>query len=64
MGYLVVFDLRRKSAKEDITQIDVANGHWYENKEIIYDPQYHVIRKDFAPPTRMFITPQCITNEN
>ena len=64
MGYLVVFDLRRKSTKEDTTQIDIANGHWYENKEITYNPKYHDVRKDFAPPTRMFITPQCIPNEN
>lgn len=59
VGYLVVFDLRRKSTKEDTTQINEQNGRWYEDKEITYDPQYHIIRKDFALPTRMFITPQC-----
>lgn len=64
MGYLVVFDLRRKSTRINTTQITVADGHWYENQEITYNPQYHVVRKDFAPPTRMFITPQAIPNGN
>lgn len=64
MGYLVVFDLRRKSTKEDTTQIHSADGFWYENKEIEYDPKFHELRKDFAVPIRMFITPQCTNNEN
>ncbi|NDV47911.1 hypothetical protein D0T49_12735 [Paludibacter sp. 221] len=64
IGYLVVFDLRRKSTKIDTTQITQADGYWYEDKEITYNPQYHITRKDFAPPTRMFITPQCILNDN
>lgn len=59
-GYLVVFDLRRKSTTVDSNQITAINGYWYENKEIEYNPQYHTIRPDFAPPTRMFITPQCV----
>lgn len=59
-GYLVVFDLRRKSTKGDTKQISTADGYFYQDKEINYDPQYHLIRKDFAFPTRMFITPQCI----
>ncbi|QRX64301.1 hypothetical protein JS578_03340 [Dysgonomonadaceae bacterium zrk40] len=64
MGYLVVFDLRRKATKTNTTQITVADGHWYENQEIEYNPKYHEIRTDFASPIRMFITPQCIPNEN
>lgn len=64
MGYLVIFDLRRKSTKIDTTQITHADGYWYENREIVYSPEFHVTRNDFAPPMRMFITPQCINNEN
>lgn len=64
IGYLVVFDLRRKSTKINTTQITQVDGYWYENKDIAYNPQYHVIRKDFAPPTRMFITPQNVLNDN
>jgi hypothetical protein len=64
IGYLVVFDLRRKSTQINTTQINQVNGYWYENKDIAYNPQYHVIRKDFAPPTRMFITPQNVLNDN
>lgn len=64
MGYLVVFDLRRKATKIDTTQITQADGCWYEDKEITYNPQFNIIRKDFAAPIRMFITPQCIPNEN
>jgi hypothetical protein len=63
IGYLVVFDLRRKSTRVDTTQITVSDGHWYEDKEIDYDPKFHVTRKDFAHPTRMFITPQCIISQ-
>lgn len=60
MGYLVIFDLRRKSTNINTTQITQADGYWYEDKDIAYNPEYHVIRKDFASPTRMFIIPQCI----
>jgi len=64
MGYLAIFDLRRRNTNENTTQINVADGFWYHNQEIDYDPQYHRIRNDFATPIRMFITPQCIPNEN
>lgn len=64
MGYLAVFDLRRGNTNISTTQISVADGFVYQNQEIEYDPQYHRIRNDFAMPVRMFITPQCVPNEN
>lgn len=64
MGYLAVFDLRRRNTNESTTQISVEDGFWYQNQEINYNPQYHRTRNDFAMPIRMFITPQCVPNEN
>lgn len=64
MGYLVVFDLRRRSTTSDTTQISYEDGFWYENKEIKYEPKYDRIRNDFAPPIRMFITPKLESDEN
>lgn len=64
MGYLAVFDLRRKNTNVNTTQINITDGFEYQNQEIDYEPPYHRIRNDFATPIRMFITPQCIPNEN
>lgn len=60
IGYLIVFDLRRKSTTPNSTNISVEDGYWFQNKEIEYNPKYHVIRKDFVQPVRMFIEPLCI----
>lgn len=64
MGYLAIFDLRRRNANENTTQISVTDGFWFQNQEIVYNPEYHRIRSDFAMPIRMFITPQCLPDEN
>lgn len=60
VGYLVVFDLRRKGTNKNTNVINRKNGLWYKNKEVNYKPKYHSIRKDFAIPIRMFIEPRCI----
>lgn len=60
IGYLVVFDLRRRRTNKRTTQISIEDGLWYQNREIDYEVQYHKIRKDFAKPIRMFIAPQHI----
>lgn len=64
MGYLAIFDLRRRNANENTTQINITDGLWFQNQEIDYNPEYHKIRNDFAKPIRMFISPECIPNEN
>lgn len=63
IGYLVVFDLRRRGTSNYVDVINKENGLWYKDREIAYDPEYHIERNDFATPVRMFIEPRC-TNEN
>lgn len=58
-GYLVVIDGRRRGLNKASTSINLQNGYWYSNKEIIYDPQFHLMRKDFEEPIRMFAEPKC-----
>ena len=57
-GYLVVFDARRRSLAENQATIDAANGLYYRDREITYDPDYHAQRNDFAIPIRMFAEPR------
>lgn len=58
-GYLTVIDARRWGAKETSTSISRAAGMYYEQRELMYYPQYHVDRDDFEVPIRMFIEPVC-----
>lgn len=58
-GYLVVVDARRHRLNENSTTVASAEGMYYENREIIYNPAHHVDRLDFAPPLRMFVEPIC-----
>jgi hypothetical protein len=58
-GYLVVFDARRANISENTTTVDGANGLWFEDKEIRYDPEFHLIRQDFETPVRIFLEPVC-----
>lgn len=57
-GYLVVFDARRRGLSAGQTTISQADGLYYRDREIIYDPDYHSTRADFAPPVRMFAEPR------
>lgn len=58
LGYLVVFDLRREGCKKNVVDtISMEDAFAYEGEEIIYDPNYHLMRRDFAMPRRFFIAP-------
>ncbi|MFC3714321.1 hypothetical protein ACFOMD_17260 [Sphingoaurantiacus capsulatus] len=57
-GYLVVFDARRRGLTESQSTIDHEKGHYYRDRDINYDPDYHAKRLDFANPVRMFAEPQ------
>ncbi|HYA39975.1 MAG TPA: hypothetical protein VEF34_01625 [Syntrophobacteraceae bacterium] len=62
VGYLVVIDGRRRGLTESSHAITYENGMWYKDREISYDPEYHVVRDDFAKPIRMFAEPICTPN--
>ena len=56
MGYLVVYDLRRRRNTDPASKkITRANANYYKDKEIDYHPQYELTRKDFKCPYRFFI---------
>lgn len=56
-GYLVVFDARRRGLDDTTTTVSAENGLYFRDTEIEYDPKYHLLRNDFAPPVRMFAEP-------
>ncbi|HYF32494.1 MAG TPA: hypothetical protein VD993_15325 [Chitinophagaceae bacterium] len=56
-GYLVIYDGRRWGCNSTTTTVTRVNGLRYENDNIIYDPDYHSIRSDFARPIRFFLEP-------
>lgn len=58
-GYLVVIDGRRRGLSNSSKSISLRNGFWYEDKEITYNPTFHLIREDFEEPVRMFAEPIC-----
>jgi hypothetical protein len=57
MGYLVVFDARRRSLKFDSATLSAADAHYFRAREVAYDPEFHKSRPDFAPPLRFFLEP-------
>lgn len=61
-GYLVVIDARRKGLETSSTTIDEINGFWYRDSDLVFDPEYHRLRSDFAEPVRMFAEPKCSPN--
>ena len=58
-GYLVVIDGRRKGLNRASTSVSLQNGYWYRDKEITYNPKFHLVREDFEEPIRMFAEPIC-----
>jgi hypothetical protein len=56
-GYLVVIDARRRRANVATKAVTTAQGLYYRDREIAYDPEYHKIRHDFEVPIRMFAEP-------
>ena len=58
MGYLVVFDGRRKGVKKDLSPVSKKDALYYADDDIVYNPDFAVLRDDFAPPTRYFLQPR------
>jgi len=58
-GYLVVIDGRRRGLSSSSKSVNHRDGFWYEDKEITYNPAFHLIREDFEEPIRMFTGPIC-----
>lgn len=59
LGYLVVFDGRRRGATSMDADANrsVADATHYRAKEITYDPEWHLTRHDFVKPSRFFLEP-------
>lgn len=56
VGYLVVYDLRRhKNDDVNRKKMSRADADWYRSKEVNYNPQYDLVRKNFRKPYRFFI---------
>ena len=55
IGYLVVFDGRRRGSDTIIDGISQDNADHYKNREIEYNPDYSITRSDFAKPVRFFM---------
>ena len=58
-GYLVVFDCRRRRLNSNPISLDSIDGLYFADREIEYDPLFHMTREDFAEPVRMFAEPIC-----
>lgn len=55
-GYLVVYDLRRhRNTNPTSTTISRVDANFYKDKEIDFNPQYELSRKDFKRPYRFFV---------
>ncbi len=61
-GYLIVIDGRRRTPNDSIEDITLADGLYYQDKEVTYFPVYHEKRNDFETPKRMFVEPKCRIN--
>jgi hypothetical protein len=58
-GYFVIIDARRHDLHEGDTSISTANGLYFEDKDLDFNPAQHQTRRDFDPPYRMFARPIC-----
>jgi len=58
-AYLIVFDARRANTAADTRTISRPDGLKFENREITFQPAYHVDRLDFEVPLRFFCEPKC-----
>ena len=56
-GYLVVFDGRRRNVNDATQALSEADGIYYRDQEIVYDPDFAQSRSDFAAPVRFFMNP-------
>lgn len=58
MGYLVVFDARRKGCKGPTEALAASDAMAFANDAIELDPDHSKIRSDFAAPVRFFLNPR------
>ena len=56
-GYYVIIDARRQNLKPNTITLSRADGMFFEQQEIRFNPEYHRIRDDYDPPIRMFVEP-------
>jgi hypothetical protein len=59
IGYLVIYDGRRRNINKNTTCINRKDGFYYENKGINLASGNHKKRRDFAKPVRFFLEPLC-----
>ena len=58
LGYLVIFDARRKNLKRTTTALTRKDAFHFENKKIVYSPDYSSKMESFRPPVRFFLRPR------
>lgn len=58
LGYLVVYDARRRGITPASTSVSEADGMDYKSKEVDFQPEI-LARPDFETPLRMFMEPVC-----
>jgi hypothetical protein len=58
IGYLVVFDARRRNTNPQTRKISEEDGFHYRNDEIEYEPA-PCTRQDIATPVHFFMEPNC-----
>lgn len=58
LGYLVVFDARRKSVKGPNDGLSKENATFYRSENIAFNPDHMAIRSDFKQPRRWFMEPR------
>lgn len=56
-GYLVVFDARRRGLNDLEAKPTHQDARYYSNQEVNFNPKFHLLRADFAPPIRFFLEP-------
>jgi hypothetical protein len=59
-GYLTVFDGRRDGiVRSKLEQtLSAESARYFADKDVVYDPVYHEVRMDFAPPVRFYLEPR------
>jgi len=57
-GYLVIFDARRKAISDKDTLVSLQDALHYEDKDIIYNPDYSKTHDYFKKPLRFFLRPR------
>jgi hypothetical protein len=58
LGYLVVFDARRKGTKGMADQLTESDAMAFAKETLVFDPDHSKSRPDFAEPVRFFMNPR------